>query len=141
VIILCSFWTVPEGFTPMSVARRLPDTMEMTQLKFLAPFDTNGEAIMLRSFNSPEGYYRTYFEGLEKRREVVTDWYGGLRKDVDVALCCWCNSRFGKAREQVDEHGTFVCHTALVGMVLKKYRKDLEVRFDNDREKYSYWRM
>ena len=138
MIALCSYWTVPEGFRTVSVARNMPSGVSMPELRFLAPLSELGLKVSMTSAGgSPKAYSDAYFAGLRSRRREVEAWLAGLDPGEDLALCCWCNAGFGKAKEQIAEHGTFVCHTMLIGKLVRKYRRDVRVEPDQDRWVYS----
>lgn len=79
-------------------------------------------------------YGRRLLDLYHSRADEFVDWLvaTGYGMTEDVALCCWCP--YDKAaKRQIEEHGTFVCHSAVVEVFLEDY--GLEVIRDVDRQK------
>lgn len=78
-----------------------------------------------------DGYFDTLATLYDSRQPMINEWLASL-PDKDIAICCWCP--YDKAAQrQLEEHGTFVCHTAAVGSKLESM--GLWVDYDNDRER------
>lgn len=117
-----------------SVARRQPKGFNYPELKFLAPISSTGEILRLSTFpNDPVANYAIALkEAYKYRWDVIKSWLCSLSEDI--ALCCWCPYSKSTQR-QLKEYGVFVCHTGLVGQMIRKWRPDIEVVLDSDREK------
>lgn len=142
-VYLCSFWSMPAGVgTKWSVARFAPTQFgDVKMLRALAPFDVSGNPITIHSAGgTPETYRKAYVTALRTRLtdvEAAFDFVRDAATAGDVALMCWCDPTLGKAKEQVDHHGTFICHTQLIALSLLK--RGIHVVQDPARVKYGYW--
>lgn len=95
--------------------------------------DSSGSWIRPRNFvdlpNPLQSYsdalWRLYTSRLEAARRFFDD------NGTDLILCCWCP--YDKAAQrQLKEHGSFVCHTAVMYKFIK-HQLNLKVVVDNDR--------
>jgi hypothetical protein len=77
--------------------------------------------------NQPLAAYEAALYGMYVER--LTPLYD-LELPDPVALCCWCPYDRA-AKRQLKEHGSFVCHTEVVGTVLKEL--NFQVLKDEDR--------
>lgn len=79
----------------------------------------------------PLGAYRAELLRLYRsREEQARAWVSGV--DDWAALCCWCPYDRA-AQRQLEEHGSFVCHTAVVGEFLEEL--GVRVWYDQDRRR------
>lgn len=97
--------------------------------------DRSGQWIRPREFmeqeNPLDGYFQALAELYQSRMGEVEDWIAGLTTRFNV-ICCWCP--YDKAaKRQLQEWGTFVCHTAAVGQFLEELGFDVGI--DEDRYK------
>lgn len=140
-ILMTSFWKARRFESDprvqiLSCARWQPRGFNYTELVGSAPLDGDGEAILVRHFDTPEMYWNglrdMYAEWLDEDEEAA----GTLALTDYVVLACWC-PRTRKAREQLDRYGSFICHTGPLGEALTEAGYD--VVFDEDR-KERMWR-
>ena len=125
-----------------SVARRQPRGFYYPVLDFFAPQTDNGIPLLLRHFDDPvNGYKDAYYALMRLRYRLIQGWVNNIPAGTKIALCCWCNNTYGQGSRQVQEHGTFVCHTVLIGQIIKKIRPEVTIVLDPDREKYSAYRL
>jgi hypothetical protein len=114
-----------------------PDWCKHNDLEFLFPKDKNLNRLRLRNFNgSILAYVDSLREGYESRWNEIEQWLESLKKDQQYILCCWCPNS-STAKEQIKEFGTFFCHTALIGKMIRIHRPDLIVKLDYMRETKS----
>jgi hypothetical protein len=68
-----------------------------------------------------------------ERHRHIEDWLEGVKLGWgdQFVLCCWCPYDRA-AQRQLGEHGSFVCHTAVIGEVLERDH-DVQVFYDSDR--------
>lgn len=145
-VLLTSFGVskyLDKSWTCYSIARRQPKGFAYPTLSFLAPRDSHGRSLLLRLFkkNPASSYRRAYFDQIERRKDRVRDWFREIDPNENIALCCWCGMSQNKSRDQVYSHGTFVCHTMLVGQLLTKNRPKIQVLVDRDRARYSCYQI
>ncbi|HJS83819.1 MAG TPA: hypothetical protein VJ742_13415 [Nitrososphaera sp.] len=78
-------------------------------------------------------YRAKLYSMYESRLEDAEKWLSELQ--APAALCCWCP--YDKAAQrQLQQWGSFVCHTAVVGeFLIDKFQ--LPVWYDGDRRKMS----
>ena len=131
------------GVPVFSVARWQPrsraEARPWPELSFLAATDAYGRPLRLRNYpDAPiAGYCAAYGEALAARWAAVRQWLDGLSPDAHAVLACWCpHSSVG--RRQVAEHGTFFCHTMLIGEVIRTAKPDVLVHPDRDRRE-RWW--
>lgn len=78
------------------------------------------------------GYFEALLELYESRLPAVERWIEATATYEHTWIACWCP--YDKAaKRQLDEWGTFVCHTAAVGYFLEE--QGLSVNLDRDRHK------
>lgn len=119
-----------------SVARTKPQWAKNYQeLMFLAPFDPEGNAITLRRFpHDPTGGYAAELKrAYLSRWHKIDEWLRGLDVTRQYVLCCWC-PHSSTSKRQIQEYGTFACHTLLIAKMIRKNRPDLVVKIDDARE-------
>lgn len=79
-----------------------------------------------------DGYFQALRELYSSRADEVKDWIANLPEER-IHICCWCP--YDKAaRRQIEEWGTFVCHTAAVGAFLSDVVGQ-PVEYDDDRRR------
>ncbi len=92
-----------------------------------------GEWIRPRLFIEEESPLDAYWEAIINhyytRRTAVEEWLAGVQ--TPVALCCWCPYDRA-AKRQLEEFGTFICHTGPLGDFLA-FEYDVPVWYDEDR--------
>lgn len=89
----------------------------------------------LTAYKPLDAYREALWALYSSREEAIHKWLYGIKGEV--ALCCWCP--FDRAAQrQLVEHGSFVCHTAVLGLVLEKKFHQI-VTYDADREKMVKW--
>lgn len=135
-VYLTSFFLshcLPPGVEPMSVAVYQPRGFNYPKVAW-ADIRPDGEHwIRPRDFISQPDPLKAYHDALfalyESRIEAARYWANTLQNDV--ALCCWCpNDR--AARRQIEQFGSFVCHTAVLSEFIFR-RLGLAVWEDGDR--------
>ena len=116
-----------------SVARKQPAGYSYPNLPFLAAIDIHGQKINLHGVEDPiNSYRRTLYEYYNSVCDDIMQWVVSLEsQNVDI-ICCWCPYSIS-TKEQIRVHGTFVCHTGLIGKIINEYRPDIEVFMDTDR--------
>lgn len=125
-----------------SVSRWQPKGFQYPVLDFLSAVDAAGKPLKLQKFSDPlTDYKKAFIDGIKARWDRVYPWLKGLRPSEDVVLCCWCPYS-ATSQKQIKEFGTFACHTGLIGQLIQKFRPDIKVVLDNDREKHliQEWR-
>lgn len=126
-----------------SIARFQPKGYRYKELRFLAAEDEKGGKILLRNFENPiEDYREVLRRSFKARGTAIRGWLESLSPDVDIVLCCWCP--YSKStQEQIKKRGSFVCHSGLIAQMIRKYRPDVPVELDDDRQKYliDEWRV
>ena len=128
-VILCSFANA-DGHARgarYSTARWQPRGCSYPTLWFFAPFREDGSPIKMMP---PEEYRLEYIKHVlfGPRRDQINRWLARLRADEDVTLMCWCNA--GRQRG----YPKLMCHTILIGYLIRLRRPDVEVVFADGRE-------
>jgi len=127
-------------WTIQGVARWSPKDFRGESLRFLVPVDERGDMIYTDGSYSQaaiDKYRADYFEALKSRKPAVRQWLSELDPEQNLALACWCCPQQGKGKVWFQRTGRFMCHTMLIGQLIRKYRPDIEVEPDADREAYS----
>lgn len=75
-------------------------------------------------------YHQALLNLYAERWDEIEHWIRSVGNDF--ALCCWCPYDRA-AQRQLHEHGSFVCHTAVVGEVLQDH--GVRVWYDEDRRR------
>ena len=114
-----------------SVARSQPSGCLFPGLPFLAAVGPAGEPIKDPG-RSPRAFQAAYRDGLLSRWGEVRPWLDSL--SGTTKLCCWCP--YSSVR-----HGEYLfCHTGLIGILVNRYRPDISLYWDDDRERlYPPW--
>lgn len=136
----------------LSVAVYQPTGFAYQKLDFFDIRDESGKWTRPRDFipddhdpskpsDAVVGKYRAALYGLYIRRIAEIDkWAKALNHDV--ALCCWCPYDRA-AQRQLADYGTFLCHTAGIGLVLRDARvfgsTVPPIIYDDDRQKMVRW--
>jgi hypothetical protein len=120
VIFITSFFEItnlPEGVKPWSAAVYQPKGYELPKAEWTDIRDKSGRWIRPREFigtdNPPAAYREALYELYNSRMIPALQWYNKVR-GTDVALCCWC-PHDKAAQRQLEEFGSFICHTAVLG--------------------------
>lgn len=107
--------SLPPGVVPYSAAVYPPRGYEGYPKVAWTDIRRDGEWIRPRQFVSEERPLEAYRNALwtlyESRRKEAAIWVGEV--EHDVALCCWC-PHDRAAKRQVEQWGSFVCHTAVL---------------------------
>lgn len=133
-IILTSF-KKSSSFTGklFSVAKTLPTNSSLPELNCFKPNQDSSTAYPFTSDSLLK--YREMLSNLYKSRwNPIKEFLINLKVDHDYVLCCSCP--YSPESEKQLKNGSFICHTGLIGLMIQKYRPDIEVIIDNDREKY-----
>ena len=97
--------------------------------------DEHGNWIKPGNFqDSPvEEYAGVLSHEYHKRYDDIWKWLetNKLFKNTDIALCCWC-PHASAASKQIAQHGTYICHSAVVEQFLMEHF-DVEVVRDAER--------
>jgi hypothetical protein len=98
--------------------------------------DENGVWTRPRNFVDQPRPLVSYKEALwtlySNREEEIAEWLRENHTD-EVAMCCWCPYDRA-AQRQLKEWGSFVCHTAVMGLYLENIF-EIEVHYDGDRDR------
>jgi hypothetical protein len=76
------------------------------------------------------GYFDALLDLYESRHSDVERWVEVTAAHEQTWVACWCPYDTA-AKKQIEEWGTYVCHTAAVGLTLE--RMGLPVVYDKDR--------
>lgn len=128
---------LPKTIKKLSAAVYQPYGFKYPKVDWTDIRDQNGNWIRPRNFlgePSPLIAYRQALIDLYMSRlPEAQDWAWSL--EGDVALCCWCP--YDKAAQrQLKEHGSFVCHTAVLGEFISNALQ-LPVWYDGDRRQMA----
>jgi len=117
-----------------SVARWQPKGFNYRTLNFLSAVDIYGNPLHLSRFktNPLQEYKKQWFGGIWHRNRFIKQWLESLKNEEDLVLCCWYPYS-QPTQEQIKLYGTFACHTGLIGQLVKRERKDIEIVLDQDR--------
>ncbi len=135
-VILTSFEESKKLSCPkFSVSVFQPQGFKYPTLNFLTATDKDGNKLNLKdlSHDTVNEYEEKLKEKYKARWSSIDAWLKSLRPDVDIALCCWCPYS-NTSRKHIEKYGKFFCHTSLIGKMIEKYRPDIEVKMDKDRE-------
>lgn len=95
----------------------------------------NGKWVRPRNFlDSPDpakAYYEAMLE-MYRSRMPEAKWWLSCISGRDIALCCWC-PHDRAAKRQLEEFGTFICHTGPLGTFLEELGVDVEYDHLRDR--------
>lgn len=117
-----------------SVSRWQPKGYFYPELPFLGAFDEFGDRLHLSGREEPLLTYREdWFSYLDVNREQVEGWLESLDDKIDIILCCWCPHSVS-TRLQIKNRLTFACHTGIIGQIINKFRPDIQVIMDKDRD-------
>jgi len=117
-----------------SVARWQPRGYSFKELSFLSATDKDGNKLLLRNFENPiQDYAEALKEGYRARWKEIKQWLDSLDNDKDIILVCWC-PHSSQTKKQIEEYGTFCCHTGLIGKMINKHRP-VTVVLDRERHK------
>jgi hypothetical protein len=113
-----------------SVSRWQPKGYKYKVLNYLSAYDKYDKKLTLSyGINC---YKNGFFKAVIKNRKKIQNWLTNLSNEDIIGLCCWCpHSKSSKS--QIKKYKTFVCHTGLIGMMINKYRPDIELLLDKDR--------
>lgn len=77
-------------------------------------------------------YHHALLNLYSQRREEISLWLAEVGTFWrEFVLCCWCPYDRA-AQRQLQEHGSFVCHTAVIGEALELWH-GVQVFYDSDR--------
>ena len=135
MIYLTSFFRVkdlPPGVSTYSAAVYQPKGFDFPKVHW-ADIRKFGKWTRPRDFmDTPDPmlyYHDALYELYMSRKGQVEGWLKSL--GGPVALCCWCP--YDKAaKRQLDEWGSFICHTGVIGEFLTNEMK-VPVWYDGDR--------
>lgn len=138
-VYLTSFFKIkelPEGVEPFSAAVYQPKGYNLEKPMW-TDIRQDGKWTRPRNFLEEDDPAEAYFEAMLKMyrsREVDARWWLQfvMADKRDVALCCWCPYDRA-ARRQLEEFGTFICHTGPLGTFIEELGYD--VLYDEDRLK------
>lgn len=115
-----------------SVSRFQPKGFSYQNLHFLAAMDTDGNKLNLRGRKNPlVGYKNDLLLYYKSVWDEIVEWVETLDNDEIDMLCCWC-PHANHSKDQMESHGSFVCHTGLVGRLINRLRPDITVYMDRD---------
>lgn len=89
----------------------------------------------ISAYRPLDAYREALWQLYSSREKQIYDWL--YKRSGDIALCCWCPYDRA-AQRQLQEHGSFVCHTAVLGLILE-HKFHQVVAYDSDREKMVKW--
>jgi hypothetical protein len=139
MIYLTSFFKsdeLPEDVQRWSAAVYQPRGYKFPKADWTDIRDETGKWIRPREFlaarNPAEAYFDAMLAHYVRRIDAARSWLGELGL-ADAALCCWCPYDRA-AKRQIEEFGSFICHTGPVGFFLEN-SLGVAVRYDDDRER------
>lgn len=140
-VLMTSFQRRFNGFPPFSVAVYQPKGVELPEVAWAKITKQDGTWIRPREFISEPDPLRAYHVALlghyDCREAEAREWFDALKWQVGshncIGFCCWCPYE-RRAQEQLAEHGSFVCHTAVLGEWIET-RLGVPVWYDSDRRK------
>lgn len=96
--------------------------------------DERGNWIRPRNFlvdpDPAEAYFERMYEHFMARSHDIAEWYA--EREGVPALCCWCPYDRA-ARRQLEEFGSFICHTGPIAAVLFDLGYDVAVDAARDK--------
>ncbi len=113
-----------------SVSRWQPSGYSYEILEYFSAYDKYGKKLTL-SYGI-ESYKKDFFKANVKHWKIIQNWLTNLSNKDIIGLCCWC-PHSKNSKSQIKNYNTFVCHTGLIGMIINKYRPDIELLLDKDR--------
>lgn len=129
-VVLCSFANAEKHARGLrySVARWQPRGDHCATLWYFAPFRDDGTPIVMMP---PEEYRKEYLKHvlLGPPRDRINRFLDRLGPEEDITLMCWCNA------ERQKGYPKLMCHTILIGHLIRLRRPDVEVVFADGREK------
>lgn len=135
-VYLTSFFKtreLPEGVEVFSGAVYQPKGYTLPKCDFADIRDEHGKWIRPRNFLDAADPAQAYFAAMQThfaKREREIAYF--CAEHPNVAICCWCPYDRA-AKRQLEEFGTFICHTGPLGAVLENFGYD--VLYDEDRLK------
>lgn len=128
---------LPPGFVPFSAAVYQPKGYSYVKAPWTDIRDANGNWIRPRNFlSAPDplaAYHRALLDLYATRTGAIQTFLHSCEVErISPVFCCWC-PKDRAAQRQLQEHGTFVCHTAVVGEVLEQF--GVGVWYDDDRRR------
>ena len=121
----------------LSVAMYQPQGYNFPRLDWALIGNPDGsDWIRPRNFIGNHNPLQDYREALwaryDSRLAVATSWAEYIAADYySVAFCCWC-PHDRAAQRQMGEHGSFVCHTDVLGEWMES-RLGIRVWYDSER--------
>lgn len=113
--------SLPAGVVPYSAAVYQPRGYSYPKVAWTDIRRESGEWIRPRQFLHAERPLEAYRDALlklyESRLLQAQTW--AEQTEHDVALCCWC-PHDRAAKRQLEEWGSFVCHTAVLSEFIYK---------------------
>jgi len=98
--------------------------------EFMHVLDTDPTLLPGVGVNDPlKAYHNALLHHYAKRFNQIEDWLS-IFGSLPFVLCCWCPYERA-AQRQIKEHGSYVCHTAVLGEVLEEH--GVQVFYDSDR--------
>lgn len=117
-----------------SICRFQPSGIMYPELRFLAAEDDNGQKLPLPGKDEADRFAAQYKKAIVSRWGQVREWLDGISSEGGpVILLCWCPFSEG-TRDLVKAGESFLCHSGLVGKLVNKYRPDVRLCLDEDRE-------
>jgi hypothetical protein len=126
------------GDRKFSVAVYQPVGFAYPKLEWADIRDSSGRWIMPRNFigyKEPLEHYVRHLWRLYQTRAADIYAWSKVARTGDV-LCCWCPYEQA-AQRQIREHGSFVCHTSVVGLYLNHVMR-MNIVYDDDRTKLMW---
>lgn len=141
MIYLTSFFKskeLPEHVERYSAAVYQPKGYTFPKVDWTDIRDSTGAWTRPRNFVDDEFPAQSYRESLYalylSRIHTAREWVDLLVRR-DAALCCWCPSDKA-AQRQLEEFGSFICHTAVLGEFIST-EFSVPVWYDADRVRMS----
>ena len=119
-----------------SVSRWQPSNFFYPSLDFLGAYNKNKQRLFLKGRNNPlQSYQHDLFEYYVSQWKKINSWLTSLNNnDKLIVLCCWCPYS-NSTKKQIQNFGSFACHTGLIGKIINKYCPEETLYLDIDRHK------
>lgn len=138
-VYITSFFKIkelPEGVEPLSAAVYQPRGYTLPKVAW-TDIRRGGKWTRPREFlyaaDPAVAYWDAMIELYKSRLNDAIDWRIEVEMNGwDVALCCWCPYD-RSAKRQIEEFGSFICHTGPLAAFIEEYL-DFEIVLDKDRE-------
>lgn len=117
-----------------SICRFQPTGFKLPELRFLAAEDKDGQKLLPPTAAEADLFAAQYRQAIVSRWGEVRNWLDGIDgRNGPVCLVCWCPFSEG-TRTAVRAGEQFLCHSGLIGKLINRYRQDVRLLLDEDRD-------